>query len=102
MLTYADIWWGRTEIYNEAIRDLLVSDKEAEGKQYAMRPGTQFTCFTGVQQYYYWRANSRRRQQLWLHVTCFTGATVLILARELEQATAALAACWCLTWPPAK
>jgi hypothetical protein len=63
MLTYG----GVTEIYNEAIRDLLVSDKEAEGKQYTMRTGTQFTGFTG--------------------------ATVQILMRELEQATAALAAC---------
>ena len=27
------------EIYNEGIRDLLVCDKEAEGKQYSIRPG---------------------------------------------------------------
>ena len=27
------------EIYNETVRDLLVTDKEAEGKQYTIRPG---------------------------------------------------------------
>jgi hypothetical protein len=27
------------EIYNEGVRDLLTTDKEAEGKQYNIRPG---------------------------------------------------------------
>jgi kinesin family protein C1 len=27
------------EIYNEGIRDLLISDKDAEGRQYTIRPG---------------------------------------------------------------